>query len=68
MNVYSTMEQTIFIVYTVDTILLGSDTMEIKSIFKNLDATFKIEDQRNLSDYLGIKITRNPLTQSILKD
>jgi hypothetical protein len=45
---------------------------------KRLGKTFKIEDQGNLSDYLGIKIERKPdgtlewtqptLTQSILKD
>jgi hypothetical protein len=42
---------------------------------KILGKTFKIEDQGNLSDYLGIKIengtfewTQPTLTQSILKD
>ena len=69
---------TIFIVYTDDTILLGPDKKEIESIYKKLDATFKIEDQGDLSDYLGIKIIRNSdgtmewsqptLTNSILKD
>ncbi len=47
---------TIFIVYTDDTILLGPDKKEIESIFMKLDAAFKIEDQGELSDYLGIKI------------
>ncbi len=41
------------------TILLGPDKKEIESIYKKLDATFKIEDQGDLSDYLGIKIIRN---------
>ena len=69
---------TIFIVYTDDTILLGPDKKEIESIYKKLDAAFKIEDQGELSDYLGIKIVRNSdgtmewsqptLTNSILKD
>ncbi len=69
---------TIFIVYTDDTILLGPDKKEIESIYKKLDATFKIEDQGDLSDYLGIKFIRNSdgamewsqptLTNSILKD
>ena len=69
---------TIFIVYTDDTILLGPDKKEIESIYKKLDAAFKIEDQGDLSDYLGIKIVRNSdgtmewsqptLTNSILKD
>jgi hypothetical protein len=68
----------IFIVYTDDTILLGPDKKEIESTYKKLDAAFKIEDQGDLSDYLGIKIVRNSdgtmewsqptLINSILKD
>ncbi len=50
---------TIFIVYTDDTILVGPDKKEIESIYKKLDAAFQIEDQGDLSDYLGIKIIRN---------
>ena len=78
MNVYFVMEKTIFIVYTDDTILLGPDKDEIDLLMKRLGKTFKIEDQGNLSDYLGIKIRRKPdgtlewtqptLTRSILKD
>jgi hypothetical protein len=70
--------KTIFIVYTDDTILLGLDKEEIDQLVEKLGKTFKIEDQGNLSDYLGIKIERKPdgtlewtqptLTQSILKD
>jgi hypothetical protein len=69
---------TIFIVYTDDTILLGPDKKEIETIFKKLKSTFNIEDQGELSDYLGIKIIRNKdgtmewsqptLIQSILKE
>jgi len=70
--------KTIFIVYTDDTILLGPDQQEIDTLVKRLGKTFKIEDQGELSDYLGIKIERKPdgtlertqptLTHSILKD
>jgi hypothetical protein len=70
--------KSVFIVYTDDTILLGADKDEIDLLVKRLRKTFKIEDQGNLSDYLGIKIKRKPdgtlewtqptLTQSILKD
>jgi len=70
--------KTIFIVYTDDTILLGPDKDEIDQLVEKLGKTFKIEDQGNLSDYLGLKIERKPdgtlewtqptLTQSILKD
>ncbi len=69
---------TIFIVYTDNTILLGPDKKEIEEVFKKLDATFNIEDQDELSDYLGVKIIRNSdgtmewsqptLIESILKD
>jgi hypothetical protein len=78
MNASFIMEKTIFIVYTDDTILLGADKGEIDLLVKRLGKTFKIEDQGNLSDYLGIKIEKTPdgtlewtqptLTQSILKD
>jgi hypothetical protein len=70
--------KTVFIVYTDDTILLGPDKDEIDLLVKRLSKSFKIEDQRDQSDYLGIKIERKPdgtlewtqptLIQSILKD
>jgi hypothetical protein len=70
--------KTVFIVYTDDTILLGPDKDEIYFLVKRLGKIFKIEDQGDLSDYLGIKIERTPdgtlewtqptLIQSILKD
>jgi hypothetical protein len=53
-------------VYTDDTILLGPDKDEIDLLVKRLGNTFKIEDQANLSDYLGIKIERNPEKQRLL--
>jgi len=69
---------TIFIVYTDDTILLGPSKEEIDNLVKLLEQTFKIEDQGELSDYLGIKIERKTdgtlewtqpaLIHSILKD
>jgi hypothetical protein len=51
--------KTIFIVYTDDTILIGPDQQEIDDLIKKLGKVFKIEDQCNLSDYLGIKIERH---------
>ncbi len=64
--------------YTDDTILLGPDKDEIDLLVRRLSRSFKIEDQGDLSDYLGIKIERKPdgtlewtqptLIQSILKD
>ena len=48
--------KTIFIVYTDDTILLGPDKKEIEMLLKKIGNIFKIEDQGDLGDYLGIKI------------
>jgi len=69
---------TIFIVYTDDTILMGPDKKEINQLVGKLGEVFNIEDQGELSDYLGIKINRTSegviewtqptLIQSILKD
>ncbi len=69
---------TIFIVYTDDTILLGPNKKEIEDLVEKLAEAFKIEDQGDLSDYLGIKIERKvdgtlewtqpTLIHSILKD
>jgi hypothetical protein len=65
-------------VYTDDTILIGPDQQEIDELIKKLGKVFKIEDQGNLSDYLGIKIERHSngamewtqpvLIASVLKD
>ncbi len=49
---------TIFLVYTDDTILLGPDKAEIDNLVKKLADKFNIEEQGELSDYLGIKIER----------
>jgi hypothetical protein len=70
--------KTIFLVYTDDTILVGPDEKEIENIVKTLSKKFKVEDQGDLSDYLGVSIERRKdgkiemtqptLTLSILKD
>jgi hypothetical protein len=65
--------KTIFIVYTDDTSLLGPDQQKIDTLVKQLGKTFKIEDQGELSDYLGksdgtLGWTQPILTQSILKN
>ena len=69
---------TIFLVYTDDTILVGPDEKEIEKIVNILSKNFKVEDQGDLSDYLGVNIERRKdgkiemtqptLTLSILKD
>jgi beta-xylosidase len=40
---------------------LGPDQQEIDTLVKRLEKTFKIEDQRELSDYLGIKMKGNQM-------
>ena len=52
-------KQSIFIVYTDDTIIMGPDQKEIEMLVKKLKKVFNIEDQGNLGDYLGIKITKH---------
>jgi hypothetical protein len=69
---------TIFLVYTDDTVLVGPDEGEIEKIVRTLSKNFKVEDQGDLSDYLGVNIERRKdgkigmtqptLTLSILKD
>jgi hypothetical protein len=51
--------KTIFIVYTDDNILMGPDQKEIERLVKEIGSIFKIEDQGNLSDYLGMKVKKN---------
>jgi hypothetical protein len=48
--------KSIFIVYTVYTILTGPNKGEINKLVKKIGNIFKIEDQGGLSDYLGMKI------------
>ncbi|MFN9980563.1 MAG: reverse transcriptase domain-containing protein, partial [bacterium] len=70
--------KTIFLVYTDDTILVGPDEKEIEKIVGILSKNFKVEDQGDLSDHLGVNIERRKdgkiemtqptLTLSILKD
>ena len=50
--------KTIFLVYTDDTILVGPDEKEIEKIVGILSKNFKMEDQGDLSDYLGVNIER----------
>jgi hypothetical protein len=70
--------KTIFLVYTDDTILVGPDEKEIAKIVNTLSKYFNVEDQGDLSNYLGVNIERRKdrkiemtqptLTLSILKD
>ncbi|MFN9980617.1 MAG: reverse transcriptase domain-containing protein, partial [bacterium] len=50
--------KTVFLVYTDYTILVGPDEGEIEKIVRTLSKNFKVEDQGDLSDYLGVNIER----------
>jgi hypothetical protein len=68
----------VMLVYVDDTILLGPTKEGIQEIMKKLKSCFNIEDEGDISDYLGVKVTKLPngnisltqpyLIQSILKD
>jgi len=70
--------KTVYLVYTDDTILVVPNEKEIDKIVKALSKNFKVEDQGDLSNYLGVNIERRKdgriemkhptLTLSILKD
>jgi hypothetical protein len=49
----------IVLIYVDDTILLGPTKKEVEHIVRMLHSTFDIQDEGNMSDYLGVKITHN---------
>ena len=69
---------TILLVYVDDAILTGPDKLEIEQIYDEMDTKFDISYEGDISDYLGVHITRTEkgyleLTQrklinSILRD
>ena len=64
---------TIFMVYVDDGIFMGPSKGEIDICIKDMELIFKLTDEGNISDYLGIKVTKLPdgrisLTQPHLID
>jgi hypothetical protein len=51
--------------YTNDCIIFSNSDNTINNLLANLSTTFLLEDQVNVQDYLGICITKDPVTQSI---
>jgi hypothetical protein len=45
-------------VYTDDSILLGPDQGELEYLIKKISNKFKIQEEGNLGEYLGIQITK----------
>jgi hypothetical protein len=64
---------TMFMVYTDDRIFCGPDKEEIDQCMRELGKRFEITDERDIDEYLGVKVTRMPdgtisLTQPHLID
>jgi len=69
---------TVMLVYVDDTILLGPTREGINTVMQLLHSQFSIEDEGEISDYLGVKVTKNQdgtitlsqphLVKSILSD
>jgi hypothetical protein len=53
------------IVYMDDCLIFAKDDATIEALIKSLNQTYLLEDQGTVSDYLGIRITRNPVTKEI---
>lgn len=63
--------KSIFVFYVDDAICIGPDAAEINTIIKSLQKDFNLTDEGDLTEYLGIKITRTEdkgleLTQPML--
>jgi hypothetical protein len=55
----------IIIVYTDDCIIFAKEDRVINALIACLSLTFQIEDQGSVQDYLGIRISKDPTTQTI---
>lgn len=55
----------IIVLYTDDTLIFARDDNIIDSVITNLSKTFRLEDQGNVNDFLGIRITTEPTTKTI---
>jgi hypothetical protein len=55
----------IIIVYTDDCIIFAREDSTIDALIHNLSQTFLLEDQGSVQDYLGIRITKDPINKSI---
>jgi hypothetical protein len=53
------------IVYTDDCIIFSREDSTIDTLIRNLSQTFLLEDQGSAQDYLGIRITKDPVNKSI---
>ena len=55
----------IIIVYTDDCIIFAKEDRVINALIECFSLTFQLEDQGSVQDYLGIRISKDPTTQTI---
>jgi len=58
-------EDCIMIVYTDDCLIFAKENSTIDALIKTLNETYLLEDQGTVSDYLGIRISKNASTKEI---
>jgi histone deacetylase 1/2 len=50
----------VLLIYCDDTLMMSPSKTELDEVFKILDETFDVSDEGDISDYLGIKVTKLP--------
>lgn len=55
----------IMIVYTDDCLIFAKENTTIDTLIRSLNESYLLEDQGSVSDYLGIRITKDPTTKQI---
>jgi hypothetical protein len=55
----------IIVLYTDDTLIFAPDDQTINNVIKTLSDTFILEDQGDVNDFLGIRITKDPTSRTI---
>jgi hypothetical protein len=53
------------VIYTDDCLIFAKEDSTIDTLINNLSQTFLLEDQGNVQDYLGIRITSDPVSKTI---
>ncbi len=55
----------IMVIYTDDCLIFSKDDKTIDNLLENLSNTYRLEDQGNVSDFLGIHITKDTTNKTI---
>jgi hypothetical protein len=58
-------QECILVVYTDDCIIFAKEDSTIDALIANLSKTYLLEDQGSVQDYLGIRISKDPVTKYI---